>query len=162
VLGAVFNKNNAQHEDFEPVLEWIFNGQGKIVYGGSKYFDEITKYLKLFKLLKSINKAVYIDNILVDDFTKNVSDIIIHRDFDDQHLVGLLIASGCKLVCTNDTTAIPYLQSRAFFTGAKEPKIYHTKRNVSLLNPKYIASCCGSCHPTTNQQRGVMNELLKY
>jgi predicted nucleic acid-binding protein len=160
VLGAVFNKHNAQHSDFEPVLDWIFNGQGKIVYGGTKYFSEITKYLKLFQLLKSINKAVYINNILVDEQTENVSDTIVHRDFDDQHLVGLLMASGCRLICTNDTTAIPFIQNRAFFKSAKEPKIYHTKRNVNLLNPKYIALCCGQCRPSTNEQRDIMNGLL--
>jgi len=162
VLGAVFNKHNAQHENFEPVLNWIFEGQGKIVFGGTKYFSEITKYLRFFQLLKTINKAIYVNNDLVDEHTLDVSRTIVHRNFDDQHLVGLLMASGCKLICTNDTTAIPFLQSRAFFKSSNEPKIYHTKRNVKLLTPKYIAPCCGQCRQATNEQKDLMKGVLEH
>jgi len=161
VLGAVFNKRNASHLSFEPVLDWIFNGHGKVVYGGSKYFSEISKYRKIFTLLSSINKAVYINSDMVDELTKTASEAIIHRDFDDQHLVGLLLASGCKLLCTNDTTAIPFIQNRIFFTSSKEPKIYHTQKNIKLLSPKYIAPCCGQCRPSTNDQKKFIHKILE-
>ncbi|SDE55532.1 hypothetical protein SAMN05216464_107149 [Mucilaginibacter pineti] len=160
VLGPVFNKKDAYHLNFEPVLDWIFNGQGKIVYGGSKYLSEITKYGKLFGLLNSINKAVYIENGIVDDLTQKASEKIVHKDFDDQHLIGLLLASGCKLICTNDERAFPFIQHRLFFKSSKEPKIYHTKRNSKLLNPKYIAECCGHCRPSSNDQKDYINSIL--
>jgi hypothetical protein len=40
-LGLVFNPETKEHKKFKPVLEWINNGKGKIVYGGTKYEKEL-------------------------------------------------------------------------------------------------------------------------
>lgn len=36
-LARVFDKTNIEHDEFVPVFDWIVNGKGKLIYGGSKY-----------------------------------------------------------------------------------------------------------------------------
>lgn len=154
VLNEVFDPKNINHLDFKPVSDWIIEGKGKVIYGGSKYLDEIGyKYLKFFKLLNDANKACLIKNDIIDSKTNEVSKIIQHVNFDDQHLVSLLIVSGCKLIASNDKRAYPFFRHINFFSPAiKKPKIYSGKRNMSLLCDKNIADCCKPTGKTTNAQ----------
>src|ERR1700733_741215 len=100
-LAGVFDKKSVNHAEFKDVFEWIFNGKGKIVYGGTKYISELshTKYLPLFTEYNRMNKAVLV-KANIDAETVVVSKMIQHPDFDDQHLVALLRVSKCKLVCS--------------------------------------------------------------
>jgi len=159
-LGSVFDKSAKGHEKFKPIFDWIFYGRGKVVFGGSRYFSEIVgKYSALFIELRKANMAVPIDNAKVDATTKTVSKLLKHRDFDDQHLVGLLIVSGCKLICSLDDRAYPFFQHEKFFSPAsKRPKIYRgAKKNNELLINKNIADVCQPCRTTTKAQRELIN-----
>lgn len=155
-LGPVFNVENAHHLNFKPVYNWIFLGPGKVVYGGTKYLEEIAKYRKLFKILKDIGKAVSIDTAKVDHHTTITSKAIIDKDFDDQHLVGLLLASKCRLICSDDKRAYPFFTHSLFFTARKKPKIYRNLSGAGILQIRYFADVCLPCKTSTNYQKSVM------
>lgn len=157
-LASVFKRDSLNHQDFEPVLDWVYTGKGKIVFGGTKYLDEIKKnYLGLFLQFKKAGKAIFIENDIVDNAEILATQTIAHNDFDDQHLVGLLRVSGCKLICSLDARAYTYFRHDLFFTPAnKRPKIYSSRANALLLCDKNIAKICGPCLPTTNAQRNII------
>ena len=142
-LPAVFNADSINHADFLPVLEWIQNGNGKVVYGGTKYQNELKNYLRLFIELRNRGKGVYIDCDLVDAKATEISKVIVDPDFDDQHIVALLIISGCKLICSLDKRAHRYFKHSKFFSPARNrPKIYKNIHHRSLLNNRNIANVC--------------------
>jgi len=142
-LPSVFDNKTLNHAEFKPVYDWINNGRGKVVYGGTKYVSEIGKYLGLFIELRKENRAVYINDIKVDNEEVSVSHQIQHVDFDDQHLVSLLRVSGCKLMCSLDRRAYRFFKHPDFFYPAsKRPKIYRGFGNRNLLNDNNIADVC--------------------
>jgi predicted nucleic acid-binding protein len=146
VFADVFNKKSTFHIEFTPVQEWILKGKGKIVYGGSRYKKELrlaVKYFRLLVELEKINKTVKLDDSEVDKKEWEVAKTKKHRDFNDEHLVAMVLASGCRLVCTKDSSAMPFIKDHIFYTGAgKRPKIYSGKKNKDLLNDSNIAPIC--------------------
>jgi hypothetical protein len=161
VLACVLKKDSADHHDFKPVREWIFEGKGRIVFGGTKYLEEIKdNYLKLFLELKKAGKAVMVDKTLVDNEEKVVEKMIINNDFDDPHLVSLLRISKCKLICSRDKRAFPYFRHTTFFSpAANRPRIYSSKSNENLLCDRHIADICKPCTQTTNLQKAIIEKL---
>lgn len=154
-LAPVFDSDHSMHDDFNPVKSWILHGRGKVIYGGSKYLDELskTKYLRLFSQLRKAEKACYVENAKVDKVVKEVSSKLPERDFDDQHLVALLLVSRCKLICSLDERAYPYFTHLTFFKRAADrPKIYRQKANKDLLCKDNIVQICLPCEPTTKAQ----------
>ncbi|GAB4022700.1 hypothetical protein GCM10028808_70970 [Spirosoma migulaei] len=160
-LASVFKSSSLNHNEFKPVLEWIINGNGKVVYGGTKYFSEIKQYFGLFSELKKVRKAVLVDSAIVDQYANEAGSKISHSDFDDQHLVGLLITSKCKLICSEDKRAYPYFRHKLFFGSSKnKPKIYRGQSNMDLLNEQNIAAICKTCKSLKNSQKHIVNLIL--
>ncbi len=160
VLSHVFDKNNQNHAEFKPVLDWIINGNGKIIYGGSKYKKEIgEKLIRVFLALRKANKAIKLDDNIVDAEAARVSKLIQHDDFDDQHIVALLIKSGCRLICSLDSRAYPFFQHNTFFSSRKKPRIYSGIRNSDLLANKNIANLCKPCVVLNNKTKAALGVL---
>lgn len=156
-LAPVFQKD----KEFKPVFDWIYDGKGKVVYGGSKYLDELPyKYRSIFKSLKDINKAHYIDDNEVDKKMAVVTKTIVNKQFNDQHIVALLIVSQCKLICSNDEESYPFLQHSSFFTKKTKPKIYKGLRSKKILSDINIANCCKPCSKTTKEQQKQIAQLF--
>ncbi len=42
-LNEVFNTDSVNHLEFKPVRDWIIEGKGKVLYGGTKYRDELMR-----------------------------------------------------------------------------------------------------------------------
>ena len=156
-LSKVFNKNDSEHQEFRPVLLWIINGKGKAVYGGKKYIKELggTRYRSLFTQLRIAQKAVLIDNKEVDKQMNRINRLLNHRKFDDSHIVAIVNASGCRLVCTNDTRSERYLMDKDLYEKPiKPPLIYKRKKQArTLLTDRYIAECCQPCNKLNCSQR---------
>lgn len=146
-LSKVFKNDNKEHLEFKPVLDWIINGNGKIVVGGTKFdieiFEKVQWFIKLFNQLKSANKVVVIKNKLVDERQASVEKLKKHRKFDDTHVVALIGVSGCKLLCTHDSNSFPFVQDKTLYPkGKKPPAIYHKSTNKNLLCNTNISNCC--------------------
>lgn len=161
VLSNVFKQSSANHTQFKPVRDWIIEGKGKVVFGGTKYIHEIKEsYLTLFLQLKKAGKAVHIPCNIVDSEQKIIEGMIVHDDFDDAHLIGLLRVSGCKLICSLDIKAFPYFRHSQFFKPlANRPRIYSKLSNSKLLCDRHIANVCKPCAATTKQQKTIINKL---
>jgi predicted nucleic acid-binding protein len=146
VFGDVFNKESKSHLEFEPVINWILYGKGKIVYGGAKYKNELRrakKYLKILVEFEKMNKVVRVDDEKIDDREKEIKKTNRHRDFNDEHIIAIVIVSGCVLVCTKDSSAVPFIKDPSFYPkSCKKPKIYSGKRNKNLLADCNIAPIC--------------------
>ena len=158
-FSSLFKTNSSDHNDFHPVLEWICKGNGKIVYGGSKYNEELRstkKYNKLFRLFDAQRKVVKINDQEVDNEQARLENLIDHRDFDDPHIIAIIIVSRCKIVCSKDASAYPFIKDKALYSrGFERPRIYSRSSNADLLCDKLIADCC---KPTSKTKE--LNMLL--
>jgi predicted nucleic acid-binding protein len=143
----VFDASAKEHNEFKPVLDWIAgeNGIGRIVCGGTTYRNEIPKkYLRLFKLYNDRRKTIMVNDEDVDAKEAELKAILEHRDFDDPHIVALVFVSGCRLVCTQDDRAIPFItgkhqEAKKFYPKRFiKPKIYRSSKNADLLIEKNI------------------------
>lgn len=148
-FASVFNPEAQDHKEFQPVYDWIINKKGKIVFGGSKYKEELSKgyrYLKLFGHFSRARKTVEIDQAEVDKYQEILINKIQHRDFDDPHLVAIAYISKCRVICTNEKRAIPYLTLKNFYpNNSPRPKIYTQYSNKTLLCDRYYADICKPC-----------------
>lgn len=146
VFGDVFNKESKSYLEFEPVINWISHGKGKIVYGGTKYKNELgcaKKYLKILVEFEKMNKVVRVDDEKVDAREREIKKEHRHGDFNDEHIIAIVIVSGCLLVCTKDSSALPFIKDPLFYPKhCKRPKIYSGKHNKKLLADCNIAPIC--------------------
>ena len=160
-LSPLFNATDNEHNEFKPLLEWIIFGKGKLVYGGKKYKEELRETKKYFGLLIQLKKAgkiVEVDDEKVDQHQIKLSETEKHPDFDDPHLIAIIIVSGCKLICSLDKRAYVFIKNKDLYPAHFEkPKIYKGKSNAKLLSDKNIAAVC---HPVSKPNR-LLKELLE-
>ena len=145
-FASVFEKRALDHSDFRPVLEWVVAGKGKIVYGGTKYRRELKrakKYIFFIGELKRAGKTVELPSQIVDEIENETKQKISHRNFDDQHIVAMIIVSKCRLICTKDKRANPFIKEPSLYPKKfKVPKLYCSSRNANLLRDDYIIEIC--------------------
>lgn len=151
-FSKVFESFNKHHSEFKPVLHWVCVGKGKVVYGGSKYKGELRKakkYLRLFTLLQSANKLVEISDEEIDREQTRIEQLVTDPDFDDPHLIAIVIVSGCKLICSEDSRADKYIKNKALYPKHFDrPRIYRQSSHSDLLCDQNIADCCTPTHKT--------------
>jgi hypothetical protein len=146
-LAMVFQGDNRRHREFVPVLRWI-HGRGCMIYGGTKYNRElraITDILGLVIELSKQRRTVQIPTATVDTIAAALKARFPERAFNDEHIVALVIASRCRVVCTDDTGAISYLRRTDVFQpypNVKRPSIYRGARNGRLCCDRYITDIC--------------------
>lgn len=157
---CVFDKSSQEHKEFEPILKWIIDGKGKIVYGGTKYIEELKqtpKYLKIVGQLNRISKVVRLSTESVDNYQNNIEKQLKHKDFDDPHLVAIAYISKCRIICSNDKRAYPFLDKKLFYpNNSPRPKIYSSYRNANLLSEKHIADVCLPCIKLDKYQKATI------
>lgn len=147
-IGSVLNPNADKHSDFEPVFNWIRYGKGKIIWGGTTYRNELQngKYLKLLTRLGAKRKSVKIDHEKVDEIENQLKIECCDskfREFDDHHIVALIIASKCKLICTGDERADKFLKDSSLYPDDVEvPSIYRNASHKHLINDDKIVKVC--------------------
>lgn len=145
-ISEVFNANAGLHQEFKPVLTWLVSGNGKMIYGGTTYRAELrklTRYLSIIAQLKKAGKIIEAPDDAVDDEEKRIFAVVNKKDFDDPHVLAIVSVTGCRVVCTKDGRAIPYLKNTELYgRGVKRPRIYCGSKNTSLLSDKYAATIC--------------------
>lgn len=141
-LAPVFNESCADHVQFSPIRDWIIDGDGFIVWGGSKYERELKKavrYLRLFRLLKDSGKAVEVSKKLVNATEKSTKLKSKGTKCNDQHIISIFIVSGCRLLCSIDNSADKYIKNKTFYPKKhKIPSIYRGLNQKHLLVKKNI------------------------
>lgn len=148
-FNSVFDVTSPEHVQFAPVLEWIINGKGKIVYGGTKYKEELkqaSKYLKIFGQFHRSRKVVTIDDASIDAYQKILEEKEKDKDFDDPHLVAICYISKCRIICTGDKRSFPFMARKDFYpNNSPRPKLYTKNKNADLLCDNLIAEICNPC-----------------
>jgi hypothetical protein len=137
-----------KHTGFTPVMDWIDGGKGRMIYGGKKYFQELKdwKMLGVVKELRTARKAVHVSDTQVDSIADALKLKVHKADFDDEHILALVIVSRCRVVCTNDKRAMPYLKDRALFAvyaGLQRPKIFTgDRRHAAMCGDHHVVAAC--------------------
>lgn len=140
-LVKVFDPTNREHDRFVPVWEWINNGPGRMIYGGTKYLKElrqITRVLRLVAELSRKGRVKILAEASVDTLADEVKQQVNDSGFNDEHLVAIVIVSRCHVICTDDRQAMPYLKRSDLYArhNLERPRIY-TKQSHKHL-------CCAA------------------
>jgi len=145
-IPSVFNPKSKRHSDFRPVLLWITNSSGRIIYGGRKYLTELarmTHYLGIFNEFARAGKTVKLDGKKVDKLAAELKARIPDARFNDEHIVAIVVVSRCKVVCSDDKEAYPYLRRTDLYPkGMKRPRIYRHQSHGRMCCPKNIVAIC--------------------
>jgi hypothetical protein len=141
----VFEGANTQHHKYAPVLNWVLKGKGRMIYGGTKYNAELAKMPgRIFGIVAELSKArrtIQLPNETVDAIAAQLKIRFIDPDFNDEHIVALVNASRCCVVCTNDNGAITYLKQAD--VAPSRPKIYRGhKSHKKLCCDKNLVQIC--------------------
>lgn len=148
-ISMVFQVENERHSEFSDVKAWLDSKLGVVVYGGTKYKEELSKTVRHAKLLRQMRdggRAVTIDDAAVDAQELLVKEKTQGTDCDDQHVIALLGTARCALLCSVDNRSFPFVQNKELYPkGAPRVKIYTSKRNKALLkkcDPAVLKNKC--------------------
>lgn len=143
-FGCFFDESNQDYNEFAPAHNWFFNKEGKLMYGGTKFLDEMKKAGKYMKLILELNrqgKAIPLDKDAVDREEERIKSIEANPDFDDPHLIAMVIVGRCQIICTQDRRAAKFLKNKKFYPNeVMRPKLYTGKQCKNLLCKKYIST----------------------
>jgi len=148
-LSRVFDQENKEHSEFKPVLDWIEEGKGRIVYGGSKYLLELEKMTHYRRLLINYGKrrrTIKLDDYKVDQKEKEIKEKNQHPDFNDTHIVAIIIVSRCRLLCSKDSSSYPFIQDKKLYPSKfGKISIYKGYADNELLLSWKINELCKRC-----------------
>lgn len=141
-IPEVFSTKSKGHPDFKPVFDWIVNGKGLMVTGGTKYkkeLEKLPKFLRIINLLKDSGKVLVGHTEKIDHYQEYVEGLKDDDDFDDEHLPAMVVETKCRVICSKDTRSIPHVRDRKYYPkGMTLPSYYTSKKNVDLLCDKYV------------------------
>lgn len=136
-LSSVFKVSSADHAEFEPVLQALYKGQCRMIYGGKKYLDELADVSSVHSFIMALskgNRVKVLNQDDVDERQKYVETIIKAPDFNDPHLPAIAFVGNCHLICSKDKKCMPFVKDkRLYSTHFKVPSFYTSKRHRSLL-----------------------------
>lgn len=144
-MASVFRPKTIDHKNFKPVYDWIIEGKGKLIIGGSEYQKEVSGYLRLLADLAKVKKVVKICCDKVDTEKARIEKIVNHKDYDDPHVVALVSVSKCKLLCSKDKRAHPFFKRKELYSHGSTPSIYSSSKHIHLLNDNNIIDICNPC-----------------
>jgi hypothetical protein len=148
-FSSVFDPAARDYNEFRFVFQWVLKqGHACFIYGGTKYKNEVKQMLKYLKLVGELQKAgkfVEINGNMIDEYAVHLKEICTEKTFNDEHLIAILNTSGCKLLCTKDIEAMPYIKRKNFYFDEKIPQIYSRSQNKELLNATYIVELKNKC-----------------
>lgn len=138
--------DDPEHAQFLPVWDWVSNGPGKFVMGGTKYAHELRAVKSVLRALVELEKRRKIIRKTHEEVDKEEATVKLiesSTDFDDPHLVALVRTSGCRLVCTRDLRSHRFLRSTSMYASPQHrPSLYTRAKNRNLLCANNIAACC--------------------
>lgn len=132
---AVFEPDCKDHAEFSPVKCWIENGKGAIVFGGTKYKNELGfRRMRLVRYMAETGLAISIRDDVVDEIEKFVIAKTSGTGCNDQHIIALLAAARCGLLCSLDKKSFSYIKNKKFYPkDAVRVRIYSSSKNAGLL-----------------------------
>ena len=100
------------------------------------------------------NRLVKLPKERVDSLMHEIKRKHVHKDFDDPHLVAMVIISKCRVVCTNDDRAVPFLTDKRLYPRRfKLPHIFKNEGSASLCcNENIVPVCRGGQKPRRHRR----------
>jgi hypothetical protein len=140
---------------YVPLLRWLTdpNGDGAVVYGGTKYGREIGshgKALDFFVQRWRAGRAHPIDNGIVDAEEVRLKSAKACAS-DDEHVVALARTSGARVVCTEDHALWADVKDRALMDRPRG-RVYRAATHVRLL--RHDPSCGKAPPRKTTAKKG--------
>ena len=118
-----------------------------MIYGGTKYNRELRDW-GMFRIVSELTKqrkTVQIPAATVDPIALALKAKFPEAEFDDEHIVALVIASRCRVVCTNDNPAISYLDGPMYSPTIKVSSVQifrGHKDHKKLCCDKHVVAIC--------------------
>ena len=165
-FARVFCRNNKEHEEFAPVLDWILRGNGILVYGGSKYKRELReamKFLRFFNLLKSAKKAIPFEDAPIDKIQARYEQRYKDPDFDDPHLPAIVLVTKCRLICTKDRRSYRFVTSPNLYPKRFHVPIYYSglQDQTKLTDKNIPKSLKKHCCKLNRKQRDALYQFIE-
>lgn len=138
-FAMVFDPNNALHSEFVAVKDWITRGDGFLLFGGTKFMKEMGQSpsrLRVIRRLKERGEAIEIETAIVDKLEEIIIKKTRQTKCNDQHIIALLAAARCHLLCSLDTESFPFIKEKTLYPrGMNQVRIYSSSKNKKLLKP---------------------------
>jgi predicted nucleic acid-binding protein len=137
VFPCVFDVLSKRHSEFAPVKAWIERREGFLLYGGTKFKEELLQSYRRARLIRTLRDAgfaVEIATPVVDALEVEVQARVNGNKCNDPHLIALLAAARCTLLCSLDKESFPFVKDRSLYPkGSPRVRIYSNSRHASLL-----------------------------
>ena len=103
-------------------LDWIINGKGQLIYGGSRQLEEYQRVPGFAELVEELNRkslAKRLNKSVVDALAaKLVNQHTLKAKEKDSHILALALISGARMLFSNDKA------------------LHHDFKNTSIISPK--------------------------
>lgn len=136
-LSSVFIPTSSDYDQFKDVSEAIYNGQCRMIYGGTKYIEELSKVRSVLRIILALSKKSKVrklDDSAVDKRQMFVEKLINNPSFNDPHLPAIALVGNCHVICSKDKECMDFVKDKRLYpTHFKVPAFYTSKRNRILL-----------------------------
>ncbi len=154
------NKDSELYNDFQPVRDWIENSRCKIVYGGTKYGKHLRDNPRFRSYLAEHEHKGKIKRLCraeVDSATSIIKGNFSGIDFNDHHIVALVLITRCKLVCSRDnglknlidicysSSGSTIIKSQLRIRNLRKPSIYRSRGSAATIRSRTSTDNCGPC-----------------
>ena len=121
-------------EDMQPVFDWISKRGGKLVYSTGGIFTKefFGKARTRMEDYRQAGKAKLIPYQEVEEKLNNLDRDLLKSD--DPHIIALALASGVRVLYTEDADLIEDFTNYRIMGAGNRGKIYSSARNKDLLN----------------------------
>ncbi len=144
-ISTVFNPQNSESGNFKKLKNWIVQGPGFIIFGGTRYLDELEAGpINLINNLKDYRResVVRLKRNLVDKEQTRISNEYTEcfnlenpKKDGDPHIVAICLVSKCRILCTEDRKCMNAIES--IYTKNR-PKFYSSDQNADLIRSENI------------------------
>lgn len=137
-----------EHVDFLPIIQWLFDKDGCLIYGGglAKELEKVRHVGRALRVLIQAGKAVRVSDEKVNDEEKIVTQTGICRS-NDHHVIALARASGARTLCSQDQDLQKDFRNHRLITNPRG-SVYQRAEHSRLLRH---TSSCGRKTPSRNR-----------
>jgi hypothetical protein len=127
--------------DFEPIIRWIDEGDGKLVVGGRNghELNKVSAAARRIREWGRRGKAWQMSDALVDSETNRVKSLGICVS-DDQHVIALARVASVRLVCSGDGDLHTDVKNKDLLDKPRG-QVYQNASHSSLL--RHTSGCVG-------------------
>ena len=137
-LSKVFDKTNKEHKEYEPLHKSIIEQKRSVImYGGTKYTNELKragKFFRLFAELGKIGMALMLNAQAVNSEEERIIGLANDRKFNDPHIIAIVVIGRCNIICSSDTNSHGHYKNSLYYPKHLRPKIYNGLASSDILN----------------------------